>query len=168
MRPKFNIWKTIRLGVYRDAGAYREALKKKGIYISTWADDTLGKIEIAAGEVEFDIVKIFSAQLGFTTAARRDAICRRAFSMGLEHCIPEVAPRLREEYTDQPVGEWINVGMDPIPGSDGYSEVFVVERHDDELLWLNSFWVLSGHLWSPETRWLFTLPRRQHHGASGL
>lgn len=160
VRPEFEVWKTIRLGVYRDTDAYRKALKKKGINISPWADATLSKIDIAAGEVEVDLVKIFSAQLGFTRAARRDAIFRRAFSIGLEHCMPEIGPRLREEYTDQPVGEWIIVGMDPVPVSVGYPEVFVIERDDGELLWLNSFWVFSGHLWSPESRWVFTLPRK--------
>ena len=110
--PEFKVWKTIRLGVYKDTDAYRKALKKKGINISRWADDTLGKIDVAAVEREIDVVKIYSGQLGFTTAARRDTIYGRAFSIGFEPCMPEIGPLLREEYMDQPVGEWIIVGMD--------------------------------------------------------
>ena len=80
--------------------------------------------------------------------------------MGLRRCVPDIGPRLREEYTDQPLGEWVIVGMDAVRGSVGYPEVFVVERDDHGALWLNSFWVISGHLWSPESRWIFTLPEQ--------
>jgi hypothetical protein len=100
--PKFNVSKTIGLGVYKDTDAYRKALKKKSINISRWADDALGKIDVAAVEVEVDVVKILRTHLGFTTAARCDSIHRRTFSIGFEPCMPEIGPRLREEYMDQP------------------------------------------------------------------
>jgi hypothetical protein len=160
VRAKFNVWKTIKVGGYKDVDAYRKALSKKHMNISRWADHALGNIDVAAAELEVDLVKVLSAQLGFTSAARRDDIHRVAFSMGLERCVPDIGPRLREEYTDQPLGEWVIVGMDAVRGSVGYPEVFVVERDDYGTLWLNSFWVISGHLWSPESRWVFTLPDR--------
>lgn len=160
VRARFNVWKTVRVGDYKGADAHRKALSKKGMNISRWADHILGNIDVAGAAVEVDLVKVLSAQLGFTGAARREEVHRRAFSMGLELCVPDVGPRLREEYTDQPFGEWVIIGMDAVRGSAGYPEVFVVERDDYGASWLNSFWVISGHLWSPESRWIFTLPQR--------
>lgn len=160
VRAEFNVWKTIRVGSYKSIDAHRMALSKKGMNISRWADHVLGNIDVAVAEAEVDLVKVLSAQLGFTAAARRDDIHRVAFSMGLKRCVPDIGPRLREEYTDQPLGEWVIIGMDAVCGSVGYPEVFVVERDDYGALWLNSFWVISGHLWSPESRWVFALAHR--------
>jgi hypothetical protein len=159
LRIKCRVWTTIRLGACKDTDTYRNALKKTGVNISKWADETLGRMDIATIETEVVLVRVFSAQLGFTKAVRRDAIYARAYSLGLEPCTPEIGPRLREEYTDQPNGEWLLIGMNPIPVPGSYSELFVLERDDDGSLWLNSLWALSGLLWSPESRWVFTLPR---------
>jgi hypothetical protein len=153
------VWRRIRLGAHNDANSYREALKLKGINISKWADETLRIIDVASVQQEISLVKLSSGQLGFTSSVPREAIYERAFSVGLGRCVPEIGPRLREEYLDQPDGEWLLIGMAPLPRPHSHPELFVLERDDYDVLWLNSFWAISGHLWSPKSQWVFTLPR---------
>jgi len=153
----FSVWKRVTLGVHKHIAAYRKALKDKNINISMWADDVIRKIDIAPIELEFALVRISATQLGFTKAARRDAIYDRASSIGLKRCVAEIGPCLREEYLDQPIGEWLIIGMAPILVPNSYPEFFVLQRNDDGSLWLNSFWAISGHVWSPGSQWVFML-----------
>jgi hypothetical protein len=152
------VWKTARLGVCKDAGEYRKALATAHISVSAWADDLIGKIQIAENERDVALVRVSTAQLGFTAAVRRDVIYERASSLGLERCPPEVGLRLRQDYSDQRSGEWLLMGMDPVVGSYSQLKFFVLERDDDGRLWLNAYWAISGHLWSPECQWVFALP----------
>ena len=46
-------------------------------------------------------------------------IYARALGIGLELCPAEVGPILRLNYLDQPIGEFLNIAMWPIPPYDG-------------------------------------------------
>jgi len=159
---KFNVWKTINLGTgLKTTDDFRKALKGRGFNIGNWANDILGKPAFTAANeaTEVDLVKVTVAELGFKKGARRDQIYERAKELGLELCAPEVGPQLRLQYQDQPNGEWLLIGMEPITGSDGYLLVFYVERDASEL-WLDSGWGGPGHVWDPDNPWVFRLPRK--------
>lgn len=94
------------------------------------------------------------ADLGFTKATRRDAIYERAKELGLDLVPAEVGPQLRLAYTDQPLNEWMVMGMEPIANSDGSLDVFSVV-HDDGGQWLRSDYGYPGGLWYPGNRWVF-------------
>jgi hypothetical protein len=49
-----------------------------------------------------------------------------AIELGLELCAPEVGPQLRLQYPDQRLGEYLLIGMAPLPTADGSAACFVV------------------------------------------
>ena len=155
---KFNVWKTINLGTGLNPAIHAPA---KGFNISNRADDILGKPAFSAATeaTEVDLVKVTVAELGFKKGARRDQIYERAKELGLELCPPEVGPQLRLQYQDQPNGEWILIGMEPIAGSGGYLFVFCVERSASGL-WLSGGWSFPDRVWGPACLWVFSLPRK--------
>lgn len=106
-----------------------------------------------------DLVMVTVAELGFKKGARRDQIYERAKELELELCPPEVGPQLRLQYRDQPNGEWVLIGMEPIADSGGDLDVFSVERDDSEL-WLDSDWGYPDDFWDADDRWVFRLPRK--------
>lgn len=159
---KFEIWKTINLGTgLKTTGDFCKAMKNGGINISDWVSDILGKpaFTTTAEAAEVDLVKVTVAELGFKEGARRDQIYGRAKELGFEICLPEVGPQLRLQYLDQPKGEWIFVGMEPILDSDGGPSVFCVGRNDSGL-GLRGHWGSSGYVWDPAYQWVFVLPRK--------
>lgn len=107
-----------------------------------------------------DLVRVTVAELGFKKGARRDQIYGRAKELGLEFCSPEVGPQLRLQYQDQPNGDWILIGMEPITASDGCPNVFSVERWDSSELWLSDCWDYPGPVWCPALQWVFVRPRK--------
>jgi hypothetical protein len=157
---QLKVWKTIKLGIGKTADDFRKALKGNGFNIGDWANDILGKpaFMVATEETEVGLVKIAVAELGFKKGARRDQIYERAKELGLELCSPEAGPQLRLQYRDQPNGEWVLIGMEPIADSVGCLRVFLVERDGSEL-WLGGSWSDPGHVWSPDDQWVFCLPK---------
>lgn len=157
----FKVWKTIKLGGIKDAKGFRRAIKNAGMRIGNWGNDIIGKPEfvVAAGEMEVDLVKVTVAELGFKDGARRDQICARSKELGLELCPAEVGPQLRLQYKDQPNGEWILIGMEPIRHSGGGLYVFGVE-HDDDGLWLHGYFAYPAFVWNAGDQWVFVRPRK--------
>ena len=123
VQPELKVFKTIKLGTpsLKTAYDFRKAIKYGGMKISDWAYNILGKPQftVATEEMEVDLAQVTVGDLGFKKGARYDQICDRAKKLGLEPCPPEVGPQLRRQYTDQPNGERILVGMEPLAGSAG-------------------------------------------------
>jgi len=138
--PKFEVWKTIKLGTgIKDAEGFRNALKDSGMQTNKYASHMLGRPEfvVAEKETEIDLVVVSLAELGFKDGARRDQIYDRAKELGLELCPAEVGPQLRLQYKDQPIDESLSVAMEPIVDSDGSLRVFGIE-HAMDYLWLST------------------------------
>ena len=56
-----------------------------------------------------------AVELGFSTdTVTLAAIYERAKDLGFGLAAPEIGPQLRLQYFDQPVGEFLIIGMDPI------------------------------------------------------
>ena len=151
---EFATWKTIKIGTQKSVKDLTKALTGNGFRISDWAADILKKTTLAQTETEIELVLVTVADLGFTKATRRDAIYNRAKELGLDLVPPEVGPQLRLAYTDQPMGEWLLMGMEPIAGSGGRLRVFSVVRREDGL-WLRTHYGVPGREWSPGNRWVF-------------
>ncbi len=152
------VWKTIKLGLRKSPGEYRQALLAGKFCIEDYANQILGKTPVSQEEVEVDLVLATDLQLGFKVNTRRDAIYERVSKLGLQRCPAEVGPALREQYKDQPMDEWVLIGMDPIPGSDGRLIVFTVGRGDNGL-WLHGNNGSPGSVCNPGVKWVFVLPR---------
>ena len=158
----WSAWKTIKLGTgFKNADDFRKTIKDCGMRIGDWANDIIGKPEftVIARETEVDLVKVTVGDLGFKDGARRDQIYDRAKELGLEVCPSEVGPQLRLRYKDQPLNEWILIGMEPIRSSGGGLRVFHVVRGDDGL-WLDGDYGNPGYVWLAVAQWVFVRPRK--------
>lgn len=149
----FETFKAIKLGTYGDASKFRKALEKAGIQIGSWGSDILNKVTVGPRE-SIELVRVTVAELGFAKGATRQEIYQRAFDLGLSLCPAEVGPQLRLQYKDQPMGEWLLIGMEPIADSDGYPLVFLVERGRYGL-WLSGRYGLADGFWNPDGVWVF-------------
>lgn len=120
MPREFATWKTITIGAQKSV----KDLTDGGFRISEWAGDILKKITLADAETEIELVLVSVADLGFTKATRRDAIYDRAKELGLDLVPAEAGPQLGLAYSDQPMGEWMLMAMEPIADSVGGLLVF--------------------------------------------
>ncbi len=155
----FPTWRTVKLGKHTSVDLFMKALKKAGMKINDWGMDILKRTVLATELVEIELVRVSVADLGFTGATRRDEIYRRAQEFGLELCPAEVGPALREQYLDQPLGEWLLIGMDPIVDSDGCLSVFFVGRSDGDR-WLFTSIGRPDYAWYPGSVWVFSRSKR--------
>ena len=103
-------------------------------------------------------VRLTVADLGFPNGATFQQIIDKALELGLEYCPPDAGPHLRLHLTNQPMNEWLTMGMEPITGSDRYPSVFDVERNDDGA-WLNYDWARPGHPWFADDTFVFRSPQ---------
>jgi len=110
--------------------------------------------------LDVDLVRLSAADLGFRTATVRLAdLYGRARSLGLDLAAAEVAPQLRLHYRDQPIGEFLYVGMVPIATWSGEPVILVVANGGAGLLLLGQ----HGHddLELPaHNRFVFVRPER--------
>ncbi|MBI3589729.1 MAG: hypothetical protein HY093_04960 [Candidatus Liptonbacteria bacterium] len=131
-------------------------LKTAGIKISEYAKDMFQSPEFVSGKnsEEATLIRLTVADLGFTGYTRTDRIYERAKELGLELCPAEVGPHYRLKYQNQPLGEWIYIGMKQISDSDGPTHVSELGRFEDGL-WLDDDWAGPAHGWSPEDEGVF-------------
>jgi hypothetical protein len=85
-----------------------------------------------------------------------DEIYARIEELGLELCPAETGPRYRMKYADQPLNEWVRIGMKQITDRGGSPDVFSVE-HDDDGLWLYGRWTHPVYEWNPGREFVFRL-----------
>ncbi|MGO4511465.1 hypothetical protein AB4Z51_31090 [Bradyrhizobium sp. 2TAF36] len=81
--------------------------------VPTWKTIAVGTFGNSFAYVELLVVS--AVQLGFKTdSVPLAVIYARARQLGLELAAAEVGPQLRLQYLDQPMGEFLIVGMQPI------------------------------------------------------
>src|SRR4051794_12019026 len=111
------VWKTITVGTFADLQALRYALDAVGCGIGNLAEEILARPAFTVSTTETDVrlLAVSVAELGFQgdTASLAD-IYARARQLGFGLAAAEVAPQLRLQYFDQPIGEFLVIGMEPI------------------------------------------------------
>jgi hypothetical protein len=124
-----NVWKTVSLGEFPNSFALRNALDAADCGVGDLAEEILARPTFipASSKADVDLVVITVAELGFAveSASLRD-IYSRAEKLGLDLAPAEVGPALRLQYFDQPIGEFLHVGMKPITTWKGDPGIFVV------------------------------------------
>ncbi len=155
----FAVWKTVTLGLKRSPKGYRKAIEKKCDRIGNYASQILNKTKVSRTEVELDLVVVTVGELGFKDGARLDKIYARAIELGLELCPAEVGPALRLLHKDQPRGERLRIGMEPIAALDGSPGVFGVGSDNGDR-WLDNSYGSAGSVWSTVSQWVFVRPRK--------
>jgi hypothetical protein len=112
----FQIWRTITLGTYKGVDAYRDALDSARIKIGDSADEILGRpaFPYATTRTDMELAVLSAAELGVESeSAALSDVYKRARQVGLELCPAEVGPQLRLDYRNQPLGDALNIAMEP-------------------------------------------------------
>jgi len=154
------IWKTIKIG---DKQKALKELKKH--YVSDYAQEMIKKIEFSTEEKEVELVKITLSDW-FDYNPTTKEIYDRAEQEGLELCPAEIGVYLRNEYTDQPIVEWLTIGMQPI-STGGEPRLFYLDTDGDDL-GLRDFWGYPGLQWFANLRFVFSLRKSSELGNSEL
>lgn len=133
-------------------------MEAASINISDYAKSMLKNREFIPGKnpEEATLIRLTVADLGFKTGATTDQIYERAQALGLELCPPDTGPNYFLQYKDQPLGEWLCIGMKQIADSDGDPRVFSLERGYGGL-YLNGDWASPGSTWPPAREFVFRL-----------
>ncbi|MBR0820010.1 DUF1127 domain-containing protein [Bradyrhizobium liaoningense] len=122
-------WKTIRIGTFTDTFALRSAMSAMGCGVGNAADEILARpaFTLSREKAEVELVAVSVAELGLRgeTSSLRE-IYARAQQLGLALAPAEIAPQLRLQYLDQPIGEFLTIGMEPIGTWAGEAVVLTV------------------------------------------
>jgi hypothetical protein len=159
--PNFKTFRTLKLGTgIPDADGFRKALKEAGFSVGDLANDLLGKpaFTVSSEAKEIELVILSVAELSFKNSATRKDIYARAIECGLALCPAEVGPQLRLQYTNQPKGEWLFIGMEPIDVAVldiRDLRIFDVEHRNKNELWLSSDNGDPSHVWKAADHWVF-------------
>jgi hypothetical protein len=113
----FQVWRSITLGSYKGVDAYRDALDIAKIKIGDSADEILGRpaFPYARTKAGVELAVLSAADLGVESDHTSLAeVYQRARQAGLELCPAEVGPQLRLDYRNQPLGEALDIAMEPV------------------------------------------------------
>ncbi len=111
------VWKTIKIGTFANFFALSNAMDAVGCGIGNSAGEILARptFTLSATKANVELFAASASELGFQidTAALAD-IYARAKQLGFGLAAAEVGPQLRIQYFDQPIGEFLTIGMEPI------------------------------------------------------
>nr|WP_246562880.1 hypothetical protein [Bradyrhizobium liaoningense] len=111
------VWKTITLQAFASSFALRNALDAKGCKVGGLAAEILARPAFVVSTTRQDVrlVAVSAAELGFgTDTVTLGVIYARVQQLGLGLAAAEIGPQLRLQYFDQPMGEFLIIGMKPI------------------------------------------------------
>lgn len=132
------------------------------INISEYAKSMLENRNFTIGKTreEVTLIRLTVGDLGFAGGATMDEIYKRAEDLGLELCPPDTGPELRLKYKNQPLNEWVRIGMKQITDSYGNPSIFSLERYDGGL-WLDSRWAEPANEWDSGNEFVFRLRKAE-------
>lgn len=159
MKTNFDFWKSVELGIYKNADELCKVLRENGFLISDWAKDILTSptFTVASLKEEIQLVNISVGELGFENEASYGDICDKAKEIGLELCPNEVGPQLRLQYKNQQKGESICIAMEPVIDSEDTQSLFRLTKHNDDAdgIWLYGEMGHSGNWWNADQHFIF-------------
>ncbi len=156
------VWKTITLGTRGSAIALRRALHAARCGVGDQAADVLDApaFRVATAKAEVDLVVLSVAELGSgAEGAPLAKIHVRAAQLGLQLCPVEVAPELRLQYLDQPLGEFLNIAMAPVATRRGELVGLSVANGGAGLILIGGS-AEPGFIMPAGARFVFVRPRR--------
>jgi hypothetical protein len=131
-------------------------MESSGISISDYAKSMMENPDftVGANREEAKLVRLAVADLGFKASATTDQVFERAQALGLELCPPDTGPNYRLKYKDQPLGEYVRIGMKQITDSGGHPDVFSLARYDGGL-GLGHHWAEPDRTWNADYGFVF-------------
>lgn len=103
---------------------------------------------------EMTLVHLTVADLGFASSATTDQIFDRARALGLELCPVDTGPSYRLQYRNQPLNEWVRVGIGHIANPGVRPFVFSLACRADGL-WLSGSWTELASQWDSDSLFVF-------------
>jgi hypothetical protein len=123
------VWKTIAIGTTTSTFGLRNALDAASCGVGDLAEQVLARpaFTVSRTRLDVDLVSVSAAELGFRgrTAPLAD-IYAQAQKLGFELASAEIGPQLRLQYFDQPIGEFLHIGMEPMRTWTGEPVILVV------------------------------------------
>ena len=116
------VWKTISIGTFPDSFALIGALDAARCAIGGMAGEILARpaFGVSSTKTNVELFAVSAAELGFKTDTVALAnVYARAQQLGFGLTPAEIAPQLRLQYIDQPMGEFLIIGMEPIKTWEG-------------------------------------------------
>ena len=102
---------------HKGVDAYRDALDSARIKLGLSADEILGRPAFPYAKMKTDVklAVLSAAELGVESdESSLSDVYERARRVGLELCPAEVGLQLRLEYRNQPLGEALDIAMEPV------------------------------------------------------
>lgn len=161
MDAALKAWKTITIGEFANSLALRNALDDAGCGIGDLAEEILARptFTVTSTKIDVDLIVVSAAELGVQTETTSLAdLYARAHKRGLMIAPAEVGPLLRLHYLDQPIGEFLHVGMKPINTWTGDPTIFVLVNGGAGLILIGSNGSADAEI-RATSRFIFVRPR---------
>jgi uncharacterized protein YjiS (DUF1127 family) len=123
------VWKKITVGTFSDSFALRNALNALGCGVGDSAGEIIARpaFTLSATKTDLELFTVSAAELGFQTeTVSLGQIYARAQQLGFGLAPAEIAPQLRLQYLDQPIGRFLIIGMEPIKTWNGEPVILTV------------------------------------------
>ena len=136
-------------------------MKDAKINISPYAEDMMKNRDFKIQKEREDAVfiRLKVRDLGiYKSYPTTDEIYSRIEELGLELCPVETGPNYRLQYQNQPLNEWVRIGMKQISDRYGDPCIFDLGRRDGGL-WLDDRWADPEDGWDPEVEFVFRLSK---------
>lgn len=152
-RPPFA---TIEVGTHKSVADLRQALIDGDFRIGSWAEDLMGRPEftLLTEPVKPNLYMASNSELGYPNGCTVAQSFEALEKIGAVKLPPEAGAQFRLQYSDQPLGEWRLMYMDPIADSGGDLRVFDVAR-GDRGRWLSSSYARPGYFYYGYKVWVF-------------
>lgn len=153
-------WKRITLGTFTDAFALHKTLDTVGCKTGGLAEQILARpaFDVSSNAAEVELVVVSAAELGFKTeTVSLPAVYARVRQLGLEVAAAEVGPQLRLQYFDQPMGEFLIIGMEPIKTWSGEPVILSVANGGAGLILMGQYGGPDAEV-STSSRFVFVRP----------
>ncbi|WP_449383841.1 hypothetical protein [Bradyrhizobium sp. UFLA05-112] len=123
------VWKTITIGTFSDSFALLNAMSAIGCGVGDSAAAALARpaFTVSGTKAAAELLTVSAAELGFrseTVSLRQIYALAQQLGFGLAPA--EIAPQLRLQYLDQPIGEFLIIGMRPIQTWTGEAVILTV------------------------------------------
>ncbi len=154
------VWKTIKIGTVTNKYALLTALDGASCGVGDSVRNIFirPELNVSVVSVTLDLVVVSVAELGITAErAPLAQIYFQARKFGFTLAPADTGPQLRLQYFDQPVGEFLNVGMDPIKMPNGEAHILVVANGGAGLLLLGQN-VSANMQFFPSSQFVFVRP----------
>lgn len=123
------VWRRINIGTFSDSFSLLNAMDAIGCGVGDSAAAALARpaFNVSSKRTAVELLTVSAAELGFQgNTALLGQIYATAQRLGFGLAPAEVAPQLRVQYLDQPIGEFLIIGMAPIQTWTGEAIILTV------------------------------------------